>query len=254
MGWRKIWQSAAKTYESCSTGKMANILNYLLSLATRVPLLSKHVWQTKETARKEQRKAALSKKAVTLPLPWSSTKNARLCSHNMLTCASAATTAAHHRGHACVWMCVFACYWDTSVCFLSQSLNLFSSITSFSADDGCSVDAPSLRGLLILSKSENISAINLDILNESRCNERKKWKSETETPFTKRHLVVYLPLSKILHYWQNKLTLLANRSYNLSDPGSYVASKDKSKLGNTRAFPWSQGGQALEGETRATAQ
>lgn len=158
---------------------MANILNYLLSLATHAPPLSKHVWQTKETARKEQRKAALSKKAVTLPLLWSTTKNARLCSHNMLTCASAATTAAHHWGHACVWMCVLVCYSDASVCFLSQSLNLFSSITSFSADDGCSADVPSLRGLLILS---NISAIHLDILNESRCIERKKGNQKLKRP------------------------------------------------------------------------
>lgn len=64
--------------------------------------LSKHVRQTRQTARKEQREAALSKKAVTLPLPWSSVKDARLCSHNMPTCTSAATTAAHHLGHLCV--------------------------------------------------------------------------------------------------------------------------------------------------------
>lgn len=31
---RKIWQWTAKTDESCSTDKMANILNYLLGLAT----------------------------------------------------------------------------------------------------------------------------------------------------------------------------------------------------------------------------
>lgn len=36
-----------------------------------------------------------------------SAKDARLCSRNMLTCASAATTATHQGVWACVWICVF---------------------------------------------------------------------------------------------------------------------------------------------------
>lgn len=74
---------------------LSNVPNNLLRLAA-THTLSKHSQQTRRTARKEQREAGLSKKAVTLPLPLSSRKDARLCSHNMLTCANAATTAAHH--------------------------------------------------------------------------------------------------------------------------------------------------------------
>lgn len=82
-------------WNTCSVWQRAHRQRHTLAL-------SKHVRQTRQTARKEQREAALSKKAVTLPLPWSSGKDARLCSHNMPTCTSAATTAAHHLGHLCV--------------------------------------------------------------------------------------------------------------------------------------------------------
>lgn len=58
-------------------------------------------------ARKGQREADLSKKAVTLPLLWSSAKDTRLCSRNMLTCARAATTAIHQWVQAWDKMCVF---------------------------------------------------------------------------------------------------------------------------------------------------
>lgn len=60
-----------------------------------------------------------SKKAVTLPLLWSSAKDARLCSHNMPTCASAATPATHQRPRVCLGLPDR----DRGVAFLSQPLS-----------------------------------------------------------------------------------------------------------------------------------
>lgn len=100
-------------WNTCSVWQRAHRQRHTLPL-------SKHVRQTRQTARKEQREAALSKKAVTLPLPWSSVKDARLCSHNMPTCTSAATTAAHHLGHL-VSKYVRVGVWQRQMCVLPVS-------------------------------------------------------------------------------------------------------------------------------------
>lgn len=54
-----------------------------------------------KTVRKEQSEACLSKKSVTLSPLWSSARYAEVCKCSKLTCASAATTAAHHIRPVC---------------------------------------------------------------------------------------------------------------------------------------------------------
>lgn len=151
----EIRQWTAKAYKSCSTDKMANAQSikcaalYLLSLTT-LHNLHTHthtatVWLEERQGNDKGRQLRLRKLSLCLRRDFQQ-KDARLCSRNMLTCASAATTAAHQGVRACVWTCVFARARQRCVFSVLASQSLFLLIPVRWLLCWCT---PTLHGLLL---------------------------------------------------------------------------------------------------------
>lgn len=109
----EIWQWTARAYKSCSTDKMAN--RHSIKRAA-IPARSgdsakpsdthsgcPNMHDKPEEQQEKDKGKQLRLRKLSLCLCHDPRqKDARLCSRNMLTCASAATTAARQRDHAAV--------------------------------------------------------------------------------------------------------------------------------------------------------